>query len=79
MLYLYKMEDERFKNFKYTLRTKMNELKTEEEREAKRYLSKISRDKFKSNHTERLKEYQRVYTLKYYHEVLKTRKNSNTL
>ena len=70
------MEDERFKNFKYTLRTKMNELKTEEEKEAKRYLSKLSREKFKANHTEKLKLYQRVYTLKYYHEVLKLKKKN---
>jgi hypothetical protein len=65
------MEEERFKDFKYTLRTKMSDLKTEEEKEAKRYLSKLSRDKFKANHTEKLKEYQRVYTLRYYHNVLK--------
>ncbi len=67
------MEEERFKEFKYTLRKKMSDLKTEEEREAKRYLSKLSRDKFKANNTEKLKIYHRVYTLKYYHNVLKNK------
>jgi hypothetical protein len=73
---LYKMGEEQFKNFKYTLGKKMSELKTEEEKEAKRYLSKLSREKFKANHTEKLKLYQRVYTLNYYHTVLKKKKNT---
>ena len=70
------MEGERFNGFKYTLGKKMSELKTEEEKEAKRYLSKLSREKFKANHTEKLKLYQRVYTLNYYHTVLKKKKNT---
>tara|TARA_R110000782_G_scaffold105079_3_gene192981 strand:- start:146 stop:370 length:225 start_codon:yes stop_codon:yes gene_type:complete len=39
-----------------------------EELIAKRYLSKIAREKYKKAHPEELKKYQKDYGLKYYHK-----------
>lgn len=65
-------------SFKYTLKMKICDC-NEKEKVAKRYLSKIIRDRYKERNGEKIKAYSREYTLKYYHEKISHVNKKKTL